>query len=155
MTADATTLLNLAETEVSQEIPKEKYGPALMKPPFTLVGGTFNTRDLGLIPGSPLRKGFAFRSGLLSKLSDVGKTQLAGHFGIKRIFDLRSREEREENPDAAIEGVENTWIQSTRPDSRPDLGRFVKGGGEDGYKDSKFVDFQRGQFIMANIHGSE
>jgi hypothetical protein len=38
-------------------------------------------------------------------------------------------------PEPEVEGVENTWIQSTAPDSKPDLNKFVDGEGEQGYED--------------------
>jgi len=132
--AHAASLLKLAETDVIQEIPKEQYGPVITSPPFVYVDGTFNCRDLGLLPDSPLRKGFAFRSGLLSNVTDSGKAMLARELGIKRIFDLRSSQEREANPEPVLEGVENTWIPSTRPDSRPELAQFAKEEGNAGYE---------------------
>ncbi|KAI1084995.1 protein-tyrosine phosphatase-like protein [Whalleya microplaca] len=133
--ATAAELLKLSETDVSLEIPKEQYGPILYSPPFIYVDGTFNTRDLGLVPGSPMRAGFAIRSGALSRLTDNGKAVLEGKLGIKRVFDLRSPEERTHEPDPVLEGVENTWIQSARPDSTPELPAFVEGGGEGGYRE--------------------
>ncbi|KAI0386853.1 protein-tyrosine phosphatase-like protein [Hypomontagnella monticulosa] len=133
--ADAAALLKLAETDVSQEITKEQYVPVLTSPPFVFVDGTFNTRDIGLVPGSPMRAGFAFRSGALARLTDNGKAVLEGKLGIKRVFDLRSPEERSAGPDPPLEGVENTWIKSSRPDSTPDLDHFVAGAGEDGYRE--------------------
>ncbi|KAJ1326507.1 tyrosine-protein phosphatase [Microdochium nivale] len=132
--ADAANLRKLAETDVSREITKEQYGPIITSSPFVFVDGTFNTRDLGLVPYSPLRAGFAYRSGLLSSITDNGRAVLEGKLGIKRVFDLRSPEEREKAPDPVLEGVENTWIQSTHPDSTPDLSLFAKGDGEEGYE---------------------
>ncbi|KAI2602073.1 protein-tyrosine phosphatase-like protein [Hypoxylon sp. NC1633] len=132
--ADADALLKLAETEVSQEIPREQYGPVLASPPFIFVDGTFNTRDLGLVPGSPVRAGFAFRSGALFQVTDNGRAVLGAKLGVRRVFDLRSPEERGVAPDPLLDGVENTWIQSSRPDSTPDLDLFVPGGGEAGYR---------------------
>lgn len=133
--AHAASLLKLAETDVIQEIPREQYGPVITSPPFVYVDGTFNSRDLGLLPGSPLRPGFAFRSGLLSNVTDNGKAKLVGELGIKRIFDLRSSQERQANPEPVLEGVESTWIPSTRPDSRPALAQFAEGEGNAGYED--------------------
>ncbi|KAI0473145.1 protein-tyrosine phosphatase-like protein [Xylariaceae sp. FL0804] len=144
--ASAAELLQLAETDVKEAIPKEQYGPVLMSPPFIYVDGTFNTRDLGLVPGSPLRANFAIRSGALGHLTDNGKAVLTGKLGVRRVFDLRSPEERARMPDPALElddgggsgvggGVEATWIESLRPDSTPDLARFARGRGEDGYRD--------------------
>lgn len=135
--ADAAALLKLAETDVSQEITAAEYTPVLTNPPFVFVDGTFNTRDMGLVPGrhNTMRANFAFRSGALTQITDNGRAVLEGKLGIKRVFDLRSPEERRAAPDPALEGVENTWIQSSRPDSTPDLDRFVAGQGEDGYRE--------------------
>lgn len=132
--AAAADLRKLAETDVSKEIPKEHYGPVLFSPPFVYVDGTFNSRDLGLVPESPLRAGFVYRSGALHHLTDNGKAVLGGKLGIKRIFDLRSPEERERAPEPTLDGVEHTWIPSARPDEQPDLKWFVSGGGEEGYR---------------------
>ncbi|KAI0853279.1 protein-tyrosine phosphatase-like protein [Daldinia vernicosa] len=133
--ADAAALLKLSETDVSQEITKEQYIPVLTNPPFVFVDGTFNTRDIGLVPGSPIRSNFAFRSGALARLTDNGRAVLEGKLGVKRVFDLRSPEEHAGAPDPALQGVENTWIESSRPDSTPELDRFVAGEGEDGYRE--------------------
>ncbi|KAI0015997.1 protein-tyrosine phosphatase-like protein [Xylariomycetidae sp. FL0641] len=131
---DVAELRRLAETDVSKEIPPEQYGPVLTSPPFVFVDGTFNFRDLGLLPESPLRSNYAFRSGALAGLTDNGKAVINGKLGIRRIFDLRSPEERTRMPDPEMEGIENTWIQSLRPDSKPDLDMFVAGEGEQGYE---------------------
>ncbi|KAI8633798.1 protein-tyrosine phosphatase-like protein [Xylariaceae sp. FL1651] len=126
-------LVKLAGTDVKNALAAEQYGPVLSSPPFVYVDGTFNTRDLGLVPDSPLRSNYAFRSGVLAGLTDNGKAVLLGKLGVKRIFDLRSPEERASMPDPEL-GIENTWIQSSRPDSKPDLNTFVAGEGEAGYE---------------------
>ncbi|KAI1133425.1 protein-tyrosine phosphatase-like protein [Nemania abortiva] len=128
-------LIKLAGTDVNTALAPEQYGPVITSAPFVFVDGTFNTRDLGLVPNSPLRANYAFRSGTLGGLTDNGKAVLTGKLGVKRVFDLRSPEERTSMPDPHIDGVENTWIQSSRPDSKPDLNRFVAGEGEAGYED--------------------
>lgn len=128
-------LAKLAETDVNIAIAPEEYGPVISAPPFILVDGTFNTRDLGLVPESPLRANFALRSGAITGLTDNGKAVLTGKLGVKRVFDLRSPDERSRMPDPVIDGVENTWIPSGRPESMPDLTKFVAGEGEAGYED--------------------
>ncbi|KAI1211618.1 protein-tyrosine phosphatase-like protein [Annulohypoxylon truncatum] len=133
--SEVAALRKLAETDVSQEITKDQYIPVLTQPPFVFVDGTFNTRDIGLVPGSPLKPGFVFRSGALAQLSDNGKAVLRGKMGVKRVFDLRSPEEREKAPDPVLEGVEHVWIQSSRPDATIDLDHFVAGEGEQGYRE--------------------
>ncbi|KAH9906743.1 protein-tyrosine phosphatase-like protein [Xylariomycetidae sp. FL2044] len=133
--SSAADLLKVAETDVASEIPRMQYGTILTNPPFVDIDGTFNTRDLGQIPNSPIRSNFAFRSGALGRLTHVGVNVLTLRLDVKRVFDLRSPEERDKMPDPVIEGVENTWIQSTRPESHPDLDHFVAGEGEEGYRE--------------------
>ncbi|KAI1303331.1 protein-tyrosine phosphatase-like protein [Xylaria venustula] len=127
-------LIKLAETDVNDALGPEQYGPVITSPPFVFLDGTFNTRDLGLVPDSPLRANYAFRSGAIGGLTDNGKAVLTGKLGVKRVFDLRSPDERTRMPDPVIEGIENTWIQSSSPDSKPDLNTFVAGEGESGYE---------------------
>ncbi|KAI0974031.1 protein-tyrosine phosphatase-like protein [Xylaria arbuscula] len=134
MTTPKADLLKLAETDVNNALGPEQYGPVITSPPFVFLDGTFNTRDLGLVPDSPLRANYAFRSGAIGGLTDNGKAVLTGKLGVKRVFDLRSPDERTRMPDPVIEGVENTWIQSSSPDSKPDLDTFVAGEGEAGYE---------------------
>ncbi|KAK8048901.1 tyrosine phosphatase [Apiospora phragmitis] len=133
--SNVTELRKLAETDTSQEIPKEQYGPIITNPPFVFLDGTFNTRDLGLVPDSPVRAGFIYRSGALTALIDNGKAVMSGKLGIKRVFNVRSLGERQKGPDPEIEGIENTWHRNARPDSTPDLDKFVSGVGEKGYED--------------------
>ncbi|KAI0134059.1 protein-tyrosine phosphatase-like protein [Xylariales sp. AK1849] len=154
MMASAADLLKLAETDTAQEIPKEKFGPVITNPPFVFVDGTFNTRDLGLVPNSPLKAGFAYRSGALTQLTDNGKAVIAGKLGIKHVFDLRSPEERSRGPDPEIPDVENTWVQSSRPDSTPDLTRFISGVGEEGYEEMylEVVDVYRSSWKAVLEH---
>ncbi|KAI1435195.1 protein-tyrosine phosphatase-like protein [Xylaria sp. CBS 124048] len=134
MATPKSDLERLAGIDVNNALAPEQYGPVISSAPFVLVDGTFNTRDLGLVPESPLRPNFVFRSGALAGLTDKGKAALTGQLGVKRVFDLRSLEERAHMPDPVIDGVENTWIQSCRPDSKVDLSKFIAGEGEAGYE---------------------
>ncbi|KKY35187.1 putative tyrosine phosphatase [Diaporthe ampelina] len=164
----AATLLTLAETDVRDSIPAAALMAALQTPPFVVVPGTFNTRDLGLLPsleegqgqgqgqgraaagagaggaagaGGQIRPGFIFRTGGLEALarSADGQAVLRDTLGVRRIFDLRSREEHARAPDPAVEGVEGVWLGdgAGAEDSPmlPDLGRFAEGEGEQGYAD--------------------
>jgi hypothetical protein len=135
-------LLALANTDVTECLPKEAVVQAQRSPPFVHVPGTFNTRDIGLVPLSsgntgsrgPMRPGFAYRSGDLSRLSDDGKTMLAGKLGVKKIFDLRSLKEHENAPDPHVPDVENVWTRSEEPPAPLELQDFVDGEGERGYE---------------------
>ncbi|KAK7952109.1 uncharacterized protein PG986_007837 [Apiospora aurea] len=106
--SNVSELRKLAEIHAAQEISEEQYGPVITNPPFVFIDGTFNTRDLGLVPGSPIRAGFIYRSGALTALTDNGKAVISGKLGIKRVFD---------------------------PDSIPDVDKFISGVGEEGYED--------------------
>lgn len=130
----AASLRKLAQTEVIHEIPPTEFLPVLTNPPFVWIDGTFNSRDLGDVPGSPLRSNYVYRTGGLARLTEQGKEAITA-LGVKRIFDLRSPEERKQAPDPDIEGVENTWIQSLRPDTAPDLNKFIAGKGESAYEE--------------------
>ncbi|KAH0427515.1 tyrosine phosphatase [Colletotrichum camelliae] len=125
-------LLEHAQTDVRLPVAEPFLSTVLARPPFINVAGTFNTRDVGLVPGSPIRKGYVFRSGALETLDDVGKQQIADQLGIKRIFDLRTSREREKYPEPDVPGVDIMWIPSSYTNT-VDIDDFVSGGGEEGY----------------------
>ncbi len=71
------------------------------------VSGTRNFRDLGgykTTDGHVVKKGLIFRSDKLANLGDVGLADISG-LGVNVITDLRSDEEREQEPDALPENV--------------------------------------------------
>ncbi|KAF4807504.1 Arginine metabolism regulation protein II [Colletotrichum siamense] len=125
-------LLEHARTDVRLPVAEPFLSAVLTRPPFINVTGTFNTRDVGLVPGSPIRKGYVFRSGALENLDNVGKQQIAGQLGIKRIFDLRTRHEREKYPEPDVPGCDIMWIPNSF-NNTVDINDFVSGGGEEGY----------------------
>lgn len=152
----ADALRDLAETDVRDPIPAKVLLAALQTPPFVVVPGTFNTRDLGLLLPPPpegeargrdgevpatsgrIRPGFIFRTGGLEALarSADGQATLRDTLRVRRIFDLRSRDEHSRAPDPAIEGVEDVWLgDGVGAEDNPmlDLSPFVEGEGERGY----------------------
>lgn len=150
----AAALRTLAETDVRDPIPAKVLLAALQTPPFVVVPGTFNTRDLGLLVSPPdsgaggggaaagatgsIRPGFIFRTGGLEALarSADGQAVLRDILRVRRIFDLRSREEHSRAPDPVVEGVEGVWLgDGVGAEDNPmlDLGPFVEGEGEKGY----------------------
>ncbi|KAK3956100.1 protein-tyrosine phosphatase-like protein [Pseudoneurospora amorphoporcata] len=147
-------LIALSETDVTQPIPKESIFAALATPPFLYIPGTFNTRDLGLLPltttppsNNPngqsrrkvgIRPGLIYRSGGFfpnGGFNDAAKTQLATQLGIKKIFDIRSVREHSHAPDPEIPGVKNIWIgaEATEKEATVNLADFLEGKGEQGY----------------------
>lgn len=152
----AAQLRSLAETDVRHPIPPEQLLPALQTPPFIYVPGTFNTRDLGLLLPPPsitttssstttgnttqpgIRPGFVYRTGGLGLLhgSPEGQALLHDKLGIRRIFDLRSKDEHAQSPDPEIAGIEGAWLGTegtTEEKAEVNLSLFVEGQGEKGY----------------------
>ncbi|KAK2057105.1 tyrosine phosphatase [Colletotrichum caudatum] len=128
----AAKLLEIAATDVRLPLQQSEYVAVLAGPPFYSVPGTFNTRDIGQVPGSAVRPRLAFRSGSLEGVGEAGAAVIAGRLGIKRIFDLRSGDERERYPEPQIPGVANDWIPNPYVSS-VDMSDFASGGGEEGY----------------------
>lgn len=137
--ATTSSLLSLALTDVNEPIPDSLLYPALSSPPFVYIPGTFNTRDLGLLPvppGTPsLRPGLIYRSGSLSGLHEKpeGKAVIQ-KLGIKTIFDLRSVGERRREADPEVEGVVGVWVEGDERDAMEDLENFKDGEGEKGFE---------------------
>ncbi|KAF6841826.1 tyrosine phosphatase [Colletotrichum musicola] len=125
-------LLELAETDVCSALPQAVFSSIIAQPPFLIVPGTFNVRDVGLVPGSPIWAGYVFRSGSLEGLREDGFDQLAEKVGITRIFDLRAGHEREKYPEPSFLGAEFTWVPNSYVNA-VDLADFVGNGGADGY----------------------
>ncbi|KAL0942690.1 tyrosine phosphatase [Colletotrichum truncatum] len=125
-------LLTLSNTDVQLAVPEDDIAPILSSPPFVQISGLFNTRDLGLVPGSRIRPGLAFRSGSLEGIDEKGRQALFYTLGIKSIFDLRSPGEREKCPEPHIPGIESVWVPNAY-NNTIDIRDFVEGGGERGY----------------------
>ncbi|KAF3761019.1 hypothetical protein M406DRAFT_334634 [Cryphonectria parasitica EP155] len=156
----ASKLRSLAETDVRHPIPPEQLLPALQTPPFIYVPGTFNTRDLGLLAddndgsgSAKIRRGFIYRTGGLDILhgSLEGRAALREKLGVRRIFDLRSKDEHARSPDPEIEGIEGVWLGSegtTEQAAKVDLAAFIEGEGEKGYVAMYFevLDWYQGIF---------
>ena len=134
----ASELRTISEVDVTQPLPPDQLKSALTSPPFIYVPGTFNTRDLGLVPSSSgptiFRKGYAYRSGAIADLTNDGKSLLSQKLGVKKVFDLRSVAEHARGPAPEIDGVQVAWRESTEKDAVVSPAEFVEGHGEKGYE---------------------
>ena len=82
--------------------PPDVLTEKLSSPPFILVEGVINMRDIGgyvssipsPITGKPqvVKKSLLFRCGEPSKITEAGKKKLK-ELGIKRVFDFRTDDE--------------------------------------------------------------
>lgn len=132
-------LFSLTKIPVFDHIAPDVLQRALSQPPFIAVPGALNIRVISRAP-SP-NTGLIFRSGDLGSITDEGKRILVEKFGIKTIFDLRSRKEREDRPSPDIPGANTTWIPSvsdtdelrkkTTGSLKPE--NFIEDGGEKAY----------------------
>lgn len=126
------SLLALSLTDAFTPLPPPLLASALSNPPFLPVPGTFNTRDLGLLPASRLKPHLFYRSGSLAGLTDEGKRVLRDELGVRTVYDLRSVAEHEAQPDPEVDGVRVVWEGSAEGSAMVELGGFVEGGGEEG-----------------------
>ncbi|KAK2000174.1 hypothetical protein LX36DRAFT_442580 [Colletotrichum falcatum] len=122
-------LERLTETDVRDPIPADVLLSALASPPFVPSTLLVNLRDLGSVPGSTIRPGFIYRCGTLEAAArdSTALEWLAAK--VTRIFDIRSSRERERHVDPEVEGVTNTWFDSTVFDDQRVLEEFVEAGG--------------------------
>ena len=75
--------------------------------PFLSIPSCINIRSLP----APIKPCYAIRTGTLEFLNEEGRRGLL-ELGVKRVFDLRSKKERNGAPTLDIEGVENSWLDS-------------------------------------------
>lgn len=93
----------------------EEDQKTLSSPPFVVIDGVINVRDLGGYatsnPDLVVKSTCIFRSGELSYITDRGREQLRA-LGISKIFDMRSDGEIANYKTKApiIEGVEFTRV---------------------------------------------
>ncbi|GIK02965.1 hypothetical protein Aspvir_007030 [Aspergillus viridinutans] len=82
-------LADFIDFEIDQSIPQDALTRVLSRPPFRIVEGVFNIRDLGHIGHPGIQPGLVYRSGLLANLTEVGKSQLVSELSLGAVFDLR------------------------------------------------------------------
>ncbi|KAJ5923364.1 hypothetical protein N7454_008609 [Penicillium verhagenii] len=105
---DAENVTDVLNTDIRTPIPESIVSKIISLPPFVIVPGASNFRDLS--HDNELRPGYAYRSGNLSDIEETGKAILAEDLGITTIFDLRNQGERERAPSPEINGVETIWM---------------------------------------------
>jgi protein tyrosine/serine phosphatase len=129
-------LADFIDIEIDQPIPSEALTRILSKPPFRIVEGGFNIRDLGHIGHPGIQPGLVYRSGLLTNLTEVGKSQLGLELSLGAIFDLRSHRERLLFPPPQLqEKVKLFWQPQTGTPSPIILSDFAANNGNDAYRD--------------------
>ncbi|KAF7587220.1 hypothetical protein BBP40_007533 [Aspergillus hancockii] len=129
-------LADFIDLEIDQSIPSDALARVLSKPPFRIVEGVFNIRDLGQIGHPGIQPGLVFRSGLLSNLTEVGKSQLVSEMLLGAIFDLRSHREKLRFPPPQLhEQVKLFWQPQIGTPAPVTLSDFATNNGNDAYRD--------------------
>ncbi|KAF7182147.1 hypothetical protein CNMCM7691_001535 [Aspergillus felis] len=129
-------LADLIDIEIDQDIPSDTLTRVLSEPPFRIVEGGFNLRDLGHIGHPGIQPGLVYRSGLLTNLTEVGKCQLVSELALSGIFDLRSHRERLLFPPPQLhEQIKLSWQPQIGTPPPVNLSDFTANNGNDAYRD--------------------
>jgi len=80
--------------------------------------GIVNARDLGGLPagGKTVRKGLLLRTGHLNDATEADIGLLTDHYHLCRIFDFRTQQEAEFQPDRPIPGAQHYFLPTLDPD---------------------------------------
>jgi hypothetical protein len=126
-------LLTISSIPIQDQIPEEALKQALQQTPFVTLPGALNLRDLGASAPSLVKRGLIFRSGTPSTLPPESLARLYTDLNIRRIFDLRSKREVNEDPTPNIQGIEKVWLPPARAPNFVDIALFAGNGGARGY----------------------
>ncbi|KAM0429381.1 hypothetical protein ACHAPT_006599 [Fusarium lateritium] len=126
----------LSAVHVRDAIPPEPLAAALSSPPFVPTRSLVNLRDLGAVPGSGIRPGRIFRSGMLDAAAadPDALNWLARSVGT--VFDLRSEHERAAYPSPDVPGVQFVFFErdGSYPGS-PDPADFAVDDGSSAWRE--------------------
>jgi hypothetical protein len=130
---EAVDLKQLSAISIKESIPKDALKTALATPPFVPLEGSLNLRDIGLLPGSPIKPGLIYRSGSLHNIPSSLFPRFHNELNIKTVFDLRHEKERQQFPEPEIPGVDMVWLKSDTPPKLVDPASFVERDGIPGF----------------------
>lgn len=99
----------------------------LPSPPFIIIQGVHNFRDISSSATSGVRSGLIYRSGALSHLTPEGHARLRD-LGIKKVFDLRSSVEVERT---GIHGDAKPKSEKLKEASKAEEEKQQEGEGDD------------------------
>lgn len=136
MTLSRADLEALAATHVRDVIPPEPLAAALSSPPFIPTRSLVNVRDLGAVPGSAIRPGRIFRSGMLDAAAADRDALAWLAASVGAVFDLRSEPERAAYPSPRVPGVEFVFFDrdASYPGS-PDPAEFAVDDGSAAWRE--------------------
>ncbi|KAM5442278.1 hypothetical protein MferCBS31731_002652 [Microsporum ferrugineum] len=98
-------LAALLSAPMFQPLPLSSIGSYLSSAPWHQIPGTFNYPPF-------VKERFIYRSGMLSLLPENENKEIVNFLGVKAIFDLRSKGEREADPEPELDGAESIWAEN-------------------------------------------
>ncbi|PGH13450.1 hypothetical protein AJ80_06319 [Polytolypa hystricis UAMH7299] len=119
----------ILKTDWLTDLDKDIVQHALSSPSFVVINGVHNSRDIGAVAGSVVRKGYIFRSATLGFIYADGKLKLASELGVKVCFDLQTYNQREKNGIPLVDGVDFRVLSPARELPAPDLEQFLEDDG--------------------------
>ncbi|KAM5471899.1 hypothetical protein MauCBS54593_003306 [Microsporum audouinii] len=103
-------LAALLSAPMFQPLPLSSIGSYLSSAPWHQIPGTFNFRGVSYPPF--VKERFIYRSGMLSLLPENENKEIVNFLGVKAIFDLRSKGEREADLEPELDGAESIWAEN-------------------------------------------
>ncbi|KAM0236576.1 hypothetical protein ACHAP5_009343 [Fusarium lateritium] len=125
----------LSATDVRYPIPLKALEPALNSKPFIPSKSLINIRDLGAVPGSSIRPGVIFRSGMLDAAAADPNAISWLASNVKTIFDLRSVEERTAYPSPEVPGVKFVYHERVATYPQPTPTDFASDDGSTAWRE--------------------
>jgi protein tyrosine/serine phosphatase len=117
-------LESLVAVHVREPIPADTLTTAFNSKPFVPTESIINLRDLGAVPGSAIRPGHIFRSGMLDAAAADPEAMAWLAANVKTVFDLRSKEERAAYPGPKIPGVKFVFCERVAEYPQPSPADF-------------------------------
>ncbi|CAJ0539839.1 Ff.00g072530.m01.CDS01 [Fusarium sp. VM40] len=135
MSVSRDVLEALSATHVRDPIPLEALAPVLNSKPFIPSKSLINVRDLGAVPGSAIRPGLIFRSGMLDAAAADPEAISWLASNVKTVFDLRSVEERAAYPSPEVPGVEFVYHERVATYPQPTPADFAVDDGSTAWRE--------------------
>lgn len=123
-------ITELVRTDLREKLPPLIVAEILSSTPFVKISGVANVRDISSTTTAlNIRQGFAYRSGVLTRITGLGMRKLVVDVGVKTIFDLRKPSEREKYPSPEIPGAETVWLAYAETPQKTEMDAFAKDDG--------------------------
>ncbi|KAI1060053.1 hypothetical protein LB507_011412 [Fusarium sp. FIESC RH6] len=124
----------VAAIHAREHIPPAPLNSALSSKPFVPTRSLLNIRDLGAVPGSAIRPGLIFRSGMLDAAAGDPEAISWLASNVKTVFDLRSEEERAAYPSPKVPGVEFIFFERVTTYPQPVPADFTADDGRSAWR---------------------